>query len=83
MKKTLKIVAGLGVGGLVIGLGWAFGLEFFGDTSVRRPIQVTGQMRLPLFLSIPRLAALGDKAKSAKKKTKGHFQKPIYSIDIG
>ena len=69
-KKTLKIVAGLAVGGLAIGLGWAFGLEFFGDTSVRRPIQVTGQMRMPLFLSIPRLAALGDKAKTAKKKTK-------------
>ena len=81
LKKTLKIVAGLGVGGLAVGLGWAFGLEFFGDTSVRRPIQVTGQMRLPLFLSIPRLAALGDKAKSAKKKTKKKAKQQATTAD--
>ena len=81
MKKTLKIVAGLGVGGLAVGLGWAFGLEFFADTSIRRRVQVTTQMRLPLFLSIPRLKSLDHQSSSTAKKTKRKTKKQIATAE--
>ncbi len=64
MGKRPKIAAGLAGGGLALGLGLAFLIEFFTDSSVRRPGQVTSQLRLPLFLSIPRLAALARGARS-------------------
>lgn len=56
MKKSIKIIGGLAVSGLVFGLAWAFGIELFLDRSVRRPIDVERMLRLPLFLSIPQLS---------------------------
>jgi Mrp family chromosome partitioning ATPase len=54
-SKGLKRMAMTVVGGLALGLGLALLFEFYVDQSVRRPAQVEHQLRLPLFLSIPRL----------------------------
>ncbi len=53
--KRLKMVAALVFGGLVAGFGVAFGLEMYVDQTVRRPIQIEQQLRMPLYVSIPRL----------------------------
>ncbi len=55
-KKTQQIAGGIAVGGLALGLAWAFVIELFLDRSVRRPADVKRNLRLPLFLSIPRLS---------------------------
>jgi polysaccharide biosynthesis transport protein len=48
-KKIAMVVAG----GMALGLGWAFLIEFFLDRSVKRPIDVHTKLHLPLFLAIP------------------------------
>lgn len=53
-SKTVKVVAGIAFGGLAIGLGWAFLIELLLDTSVRRPKDIERNMRIPLFLTVPR-----------------------------
>ncbi|HZQ47898.1 MAG TPA: Wzz/FepE/Etk N-terminal domain-containing protein [Verrucomicrobiae bacterium] len=50
----MLVVAGLG-GGLV----WAFLIEFYLDTSVKRPKEVRAKLGLPLFLSIPEINGNG------------------------
>jgi succinoglycan biosynthesis transport protein ExoP len=64
-KKILQIMAGLAVGGIALGLAWAFAYELFLDHSVRRPIDVERMLGLPLFLSIP---VIGNKKKPRKAK---------------
>lgn len=54
-----KLVAGIGVGGIAVGLAWAALIEFFLDRSVRRPADIERSLHLPLFLSIPQLKMLG------------------------
>lgn len=56
MKKSFKIIGGLAGAGIALGFGWAFLIEFYLDRSVRRPIDVERMLRLPLFLSIPKLS---------------------------
>lgn len=60
-QQIVKVAAGLCLGGLGLGLFLAFFLEFYGDQSVRRPIQVERILRVPLFLSIPQLRLNGDR----------------------
>ncbi len=57
--KIIKIAAALAGGGFALGLALAFALEFYIDQTIRRPGQVETQLRLPLFLSIPRLGSGG------------------------
>lgn len=54
-SKVYKTIGGVAVAGLVIGLGWAFLIEMYLDRSVRRPIDVERILRLPLFLTVPKL----------------------------
>ncbi len=63
-KKNMQITAVLAIGGLAAGLAWAFAIELFLDSSVRRPIDVEKMLGLPLFLSIP---AMGKKRKKSRK----------------
>lgn len=71
-----KVILGLAGGGLAFGLGLAFLIEIFLDRSVKRPVELEGAMRVPLFLSIPRLAdrarpllGFGDATKSSEEKS--------------
>ena len=59
-KSTMRLVAGLAVGGFAGGVGWAFLIEFFFDRSVRRPVEVERLLKYPLFLAIPRLGRSGQ-----------------------
>lgn len=54
-SKTNKLLAGLAASGLGLGIVWAFAIEMFLDRSIRRPADVERTLRLPLFLSIPRV----------------------------
>ena len=64
-KKTAQTMAGIAIGGIALGLAWAFIIELLLDRSVRRPVDVERILGLPLFLSIP---ALGKKGKLRKSK---------------
>ncbi len=52
-SKFLKLAAGLGFGGIFIGLGYSFLVELYLDRSVKRPIEVETRLNVPLLLSIP------------------------------
>lgn len=59
-KKKSKILTGLAVGGIALGLGWAFLVELFIDRTVRRSSDIERTLKLPLFLSIPRMKTGGQ-----------------------
>ncbi len=42
-------------GGLLLGLAWAFLIEFYLDRSVKRPVDLEAKLHIPFFLSIPDL----------------------------
>lgn len=56
-SKSLKTMMILGVGGVAIGLAWAFAIEMVLDRTVKRPIDVERISKLPLFISIPRISS--------------------------
>jgi succinoglycan biosynthesis transport protein ExoP len=58
-KKTYKIIGMVAFGGIAAGLAWAFLLEFYLDSSVKRPFEVEAGLKLALFLSIPDLSRNG------------------------
>ncbi|MDE3098011.1 MAG: hypothetical protein KGJ88_00920 [Verrucomicrobiota bacterium] len=58
-KKSEKIMAALAVAGAALGIGLAFLLELFLDPTVKRPVEITSKLKLPLFLSIPDVAPNG------------------------
>lgn len=51
--KQLKLLGMIAGGGLFLGISWAFLIEFYFDSSIRRPQDVERSLRIPLFLSIP------------------------------
>src|SRR5690606_5079447 len=57
-KKTKKIMSGIAGAGIALGLAWAFLIELYLDRSIRRPADIERTLRLPLFLSIPRLKGI-------------------------
>lgn len=69
-SKKFKTMLMLMLGGILGGLAWAFLIEFFLDTSVKRSIEVEAKLKLPLFLSIPDIASNGHKhlADTAKRR---------------
>jgi uncharacterized protein involved in exopolysaccharide biosynthesis/Mrp family chromosome partitioning ATPase len=58
-SKTLKPMMIALAFGVLGGLGLAFCIELVLDRSVRRPIDVTSKLHLPLFLTIPRVGRNG------------------------
>lgn len=53
LKKTYKLLGGIAVAGIGLGLAWAFLIEFYFDRTIRRPQDIARGLRIPLFLSIP------------------------------
>lgn len=54
--KLYQIVAAVFASGLVLGIGLALGLEFYADQTLRRPSQITRNLNIPVFLTVPRMA---------------------------
>jgi succinoglycan biosynthesis transport protein ExoP len=69
-SKKIKSVLLMMIGGVGCGLAWAFLIELYFDTSVKRPIEVEAKLKLPLFLSIPDISRNGHKhlAGTAKRR---------------
>jgi len=58
-SKIVKMMAGAMLCGLGAGLLLAFLIELKLDQSLRRPVDIETKLRLPLFLSIPRISTNG------------------------
>jgi uncharacterized protein involved in exopolysaccharide biosynthesis/Mrp family chromosome partitioning ATPase len=67
-SKKFKTMLLMMVGGILGGVVWAFLIEFYFDTSVKRSIEVEARLKLPLFLSIPDIARNGHKHLAATTK---------------
>ena len=52
-EATMKIIAGVAVSGLVLGLGTAFLLEFVVRRRVTKPGDIRNRLQLPLLMTIP------------------------------
>jgi polysaccharide biosynthesis transport protein len=70
-KRTMKLVAGIAVGGVLLGLAWSFLIELYLDRSIRRPIDVERLLSIPLFLTIPTIG------KTGKHRRLGNANKPL------
>jgi uncharacterized protein involved in exopolysaccharide biosynthesis/Mrp family chromosome partitioning ATPase len=53
--KFYKTIFLLFAGGVGIGVGWAFLIEFVLDRSIKRPVDIQSKLHIPFFLSIPDL----------------------------
>lgn len=58
-KKTKKMMGMAAFGGVFAGLAWAFLIEMVLDRSVKRPVEIERRLKLPLFLSIPKVGRNG------------------------
>ncbi|HUE36624.1 MAG TPA: hypothetical protein VMO20_04485, partial [Candidatus Acidoferrum sp.] len=61
MTKQFKAMAMIIGGGILAGLAWAFLIEFYLDTSVRRTKEIESRLKLPLLVSIPDISRNGHK----------------------
>ncbi|HEY1663721.1 MAG TPA: Wzz/FepE/Etk N-terminal domain-containing protein [Verrucomicrobiae bacterium] len=52
-SSRIKAMAAMVAGGIGLGIAWAFFIEFYLDTSVRRSKEIESRLKLPLLLSIP------------------------------
>jgi|CZKI01.1.fsa_nt_gi uncharacterized protein involved in exopolysaccharide biosynthesis len=59
VTREWKLLGGIAGGGLLLGVLWAFLIEFYFDHSIRRPQDVERMLRIPLFLSIPDFGSNG------------------------
>jgi len=55
-RQLIKTLSAIAIGGVVAGFALAFLIELVLDPTVRRSNEVTTRMRLPLFLTIPKIA---------------------------
>ncbi|HEY1788136.1 MAG TPA: cellulose synthase operon protein YhjQ/BcsQ [Verrucomicrobiae bacterium] len=61
MSKQIKAMLLMIGGGIAAGLAWAFLIEFYLDTSVRRTKEIESHLKLPLLISIPDISRNGYK----------------------
>lgn len=71
MSKYYKAIGALVMGGLMMGLFWAFLYEFYIDRSVKRASEIETKLNIPFFLAIP---ALG---KADRKQLSGPSRKQL------
>ncbi len=87
-KKQSKMLIGIAVGGIVLGLIWAFLIDIVLDRTVRHSADIERNLKLPLFLSIPKVkthrALVGGKASGlalpAPELSKQHPQPTALSL---
>lgn len=61
LNQPIKAVAMMIGGGILAGVAWAFFIEFYLDTSVRRSKEIESRLKLPLLISIPDISRNGHK----------------------
>ena len=59
VSKQVKAMLFMIGGGIAAGLAWAFLIEFYFDTSVRRTKEIESRLKLPLLISIPDISRNG------------------------
>jgi uncharacterized protein involved in exopolysaccharide biosynthesis/Mrp family chromosome partitioning ATPase len=59
VSQRLKLTAGTFFGILVAGIAAAFFIEIFADRTIRRADEIETKLKIPLFLSIPKLGLNG------------------------
>jgi succinoglycan biosynthesis transport protein ExoP len=63
IRDVKKIVMGLSVGGLGVGIAIALLIELVLDRTIKRPQELESRLRIPLLLSIPNFAARGGQSR--------------------
>ncbi|HTV42215.1 MAG TPA: Wzz/FepE/Etk N-terminal domain-containing protein [Candidatus Sulfotelmatobacter sp.] len=82
MKKPIKAMAMMAGGGILAGLAWAFFIEFYLDTSVRRTKEIESRLKLPLLISIPDISRNGHRRLiQAAERRQLQFQNPDAEAD--
>ena len=77
MSKQIKAMALMIGGGILAGLAWAFFIEFYLDTSVRRTKEIESRFKLPLLISIPDISRNGHRRMiQAAERRQLQFQNP-------
>ncbi|HTV62237.1 MAG TPA: Wzz/FepE/Etk N-terminal domain-containing protein [Verrucomicrobiae bacterium] len=68
--SRVKTMAAMIGGGIGAGLAWAFLIEFYLDTSVRRSKEIETRLKLPLLISIPDISRNGHRhlAQAAERR---------------
>ena len=61
LSKQFKTMALMIGGGILAGVAWAFFIEFYLDTSVRRSKEIETRLKLPLLISIPDISRNGHR----------------------
>lgn len=74
MSKQVKTAALMACGGVALGLAWAFFIEFYLDTSVRRSREIESRLKLPLLISIPDISRNGHKRLAQAERRQLQFQ---------
>lgn len=73
-RNTEKIVLGLAGGGLFAGIAIALLIEMILDRTVKRPLEIESQLRIPLLLSIPYLNPSRRQLRLADRNYQGNGQ---------
>lgn len=82
MTKQIKAMALMIGGGILAGLAWAFFIEFYLDTSVRRTKEIESRLNLPLLISIPDISRNGHRRLiQAAERRQLQFQNPDGEAD--
>jgi Mrp family chromosome partitioning ATPase len=79
-SKSTRTTVMLALGGVAIGLAWAFLTEFYLDSSVRHPKEIETKLQLPLFVSIPDLN--GRKHRRATGLVGGQTQREVEKLRL-
>jgi uncharacterized protein involved in exopolysaccharide biosynthesis/Mrp family chromosome partitioning ATPase len=61
LSKQIKAMSLMIGGGIIAGVLWAFFIEFYLDTSVRRSKEIESRLKLPLLISIPDISRNGHR----------------------
>ena len=82
LKKPIKAMVMMIGGGILAGLAWAFFIEFYLDTSVRRTKEIESRLKLPLLISIPDISRNGHRRLiQAAERRQLQFQNPDAESD--
>ncbi len=77
LSKQIKAMAMMVGGGILAGLAWAFLIEIYLDTSVRRTKEIESRLKLPLLISIPDISRNGHRRLiQAAERRQLQFQNP-------